>query len=149
MPRWASKFRLRLKTARLKPDVCELFETFLHNSFNGQLWNLEFFFRGFGTTRMRDKHQLLCLLKQVEYALNFPWYASLSRIEHRTYLDHYGTNDIWIGKSLYKWVCVQHLNHGPYHFTENCEFGAPIIEWITVSFTIIFRSLGDWTHKFR
>jgi hypothetical protein len=66
------------------------------------LWNLEFFFRGFGKIRMRDKHQLLCLFKQVEYALNFPWYASLSRIEHRTYLDHYGTNDIWIGKSLYK-----------------------------------------------
>ncbi|KAH8967051.1 hypothetical protein BDL97_03G057700 [Sphagnum fallax] len=39
---------------------------------------------------------------EVDYALNFPWYASLSRIEHRTYLDHYGTNDIWIGKSLYK-----------------------------------------------
>ncbi|CAK9220564.1 unnamed protein product, partial [Sphagnum troendelagicum] len=39
---------------------------------------------------------------EVEHALNFPWYASVPRIEHRTYLDHYGTNDIWIGKCLYR-----------------------------------------------
>ncbi|KAH8966273.1 hypothetical protein BDL97_03G016600 [Sphagnum fallax] len=39
---------------------------------------------------------------EVEHALNFPWYASVPRIEHRTYLDHYGTNDIWIGKCLHR-----------------------------------------------
>lgn len=39
---------------------------------------------------------------EVEHALNFPWCASLPRIEHRTYLDHYGTDDIWIGKCLYR-----------------------------------------------
>ncbi|CAK9269813.1 unnamed protein product [Sphagnum jensenii] len=39
---------------------------------------------------------------EVEHALNFPWYASVPRIEHRTYSDHYGTNDIWIGKCLYR-----------------------------------------------
>jgi ent-copalyl diphosphate synthase len=39
---------------------------------------------------------------EVEHALNFPWYASVPRIDHRTYLDHYGTDDIWIGKCLYR-----------------------------------------------
>lgn len=39
---------------------------------------------------------------EVEYALKYPFYASLPRIETRAYLDHYGPDDIWIGKSLYK-----------------------------------------------
>lgn len=42
----------------------------------------------------------------MEYALTFPWYASLPRLEHRTYLDQYGTDDIWIGKSLYRMPAV-------------------------------------------
>lgn len=44
----------------------------------------------------------MIMLIQVEYALTFPWYASLPRLEHRSYLDQYGTDDIWIGKSLYR-----------------------------------------------
>ncbi|KAG0622099.1 hypothetical protein M758_3G072200 [Ceratodon purpureus] len=46
------------------------------------------------------------LAGEVEYALTFPWYASLPRLEHRTYLDQYGTDDIWIGKSLYRMPAV-------------------------------------------
>ncbi|XP_037482853.1 syn-copalyl diphosphate synthase-like [Triticum dicoccoides] len=40
---------------------------------------------------------------EVEYTLNFPWKASLSRIETRMYLDQYGGNtDVWIAKVLYR-----------------------------------------------
>ena len=42
----------------------------------------------------------------MEYALTFPWYASLPRLEHRTYLDQYGTDDAWIGKCLYTMPAV-------------------------------------------
>jgi ent-copalyl diphosphate synthase len=41
--------------------------------------------------------------KQVQYTLNFPWYASLPRVEARSYLDQYGgDDDVWIGKTLYR-----------------------------------------------
>ncbi|WOL11698.1 ent-copalyl diphosphate synthase 1, chloroplastic-like [Canna indica] len=44
---------------------------------------------------------------EVEYALDFPWYASLPRVETRMYLDHYGgERDVWIGKTLYKMPLV-------------------------------------------
>ncbi|XP_038974271.1 ent-copalyl diphosphate synthase 1, chloroplastic-like [Phoenix dactylifera] len=40
---------------------------------------------------------------EVEYALDFPWYASLPRIEARLYIEHYGGADVvWIGKALYR-----------------------------------------------
>lgn len=40
---------------------------------------------------------------EVQYTLDFPWYASLPRLEARTYLDQYGgDNDVWIGKTLYR-----------------------------------------------
>nr|BAJ39816.1 ent-kaurene synthase [Liochlaena subulata] len=39
---------------------------------------------------------------EVEYALATPWYCSLPRLETESYLSHYGTDDIWIGKSLYR-----------------------------------------------
>nr|QWV53999.1 copalyl diphosphate synthase-like 3 [Chamaecyparis formosensis] len=42
------------------------------------------------------------LVGEVEYALDFPWYASQPRIETRLYIEQYGTDDIWIGKSLYR-----------------------------------------------
>ncbi|OAY71424.1 Ent-copalyl diphosphate synthase 1, chloroplastic [Ananas comosus] len=45
---------------------------------------------------------------QVEYALDFPWYANLPRIETRLYLDQYGgASDIWIGKILYRMPVVK------------------------------------------
>jgi hypothetical protein len=40
---------------------------------------------------------------QVGYALDFPWRASLPRIETRMYLEQYGGSaDVWIGKVLYR-----------------------------------------------
>ncbi|XP_038973217.1 ent-copalyl diphosphate synthase 1, chloroplastic-like [Phoenix dactylifera] len=40
---------------------------------------------------------------EVGYALDFPWYASLPRIETRLYIEHYGGADVvWIGKTLYR-----------------------------------------------
>uniref|UniRef100_A0ACD5TKH3 Uncharacterized protein n=1 Tax=Avena sativa TaxID=4498 RepID=A0ACD5TKH3_AVESA len=44
---------------------------------------------------------------EVQYTLNFPWYASLPRVEARVYLDQYGgDDDIWIGKTLYRMPLV-------------------------------------------
>ncbi|KAG8058714.1 hypothetical protein GUJ93_ZPchr0002g26334 [Zizania palustris] len=44
---------------------------------------------------------------EVQYTLDFPWYASLPRVEARTYLDQYGGNeDVWIGKTLYRMPLV-------------------------------------------
>ncbi|KAK8959283.1 hypothetical protein KSP40_PGU017491 [Platanthera guangdongensis] len=40
---------------------------------------------------------------EVAYALDFPFYASLPRIEARWYIQEYGSgDDIWIGKTLYR-----------------------------------------------
>ncbi|XP_028799641.1 ent-copalyl diphosphate synthase, chloroplastic-like [Neltuma alba] len=40
---------------------------------------------------------------EVSYALDFPWYASLPRVETRFYLDQYGGgDDVWISKTLYR-----------------------------------------------
>nr|ADZ55292.1 ent-copalyl diphosphate synthase [Triticum aestivum] len=44
---------------------------------------------------------------EVKYTLDFPWYASLPRVEARAYLDQYGgENDVWIGKTLYRMPLV-------------------------------------------
>ncbi|KAG6472166.1 hypothetical protein ZIOFF_069623 [Zingiber officinale] len=44
---------------------------------------------------------------EVEYALDFPWYVSLPRVEARLYLEQYGGgSDIWIGKTLYRMPLV-------------------------------------------
>ncbi|KAF5462631.1 hypothetical protein F2P56_018620 [Juglans regia] len=41
---------------------------------------------------------------EVGYALQFPWYASLPRVETRFYLEQYGgQDDVWIGKTLYRY----------------------------------------------
>eukprot|EP01018_Ginkgo_biloba_P030117 Gb_06621 [translate_table: standard] len=40
---------------------------------------------------------------EVEYALKYPWHMSLPRLEARTYVEQYGSNDIWLGKAVYKW----------------------------------------------
>ncbi|KAM3322627.1 copal-8-ol diphosphate hydratase, chloroplastic [Capsicum chacoense] len=40
---------------------------------------------------------------EIRYALGVPWYASLPRVEARSYLEQYGgANDIWIGKTLHR-----------------------------------------------
>ncbi|XP_037486909.1 syn-copalyl diphosphate synthase-like isoform X1 [Triticum dicoccoides] len=44
---------------------------------------------------------------EVEYALDFPWKASLPRVETRFYLEQYGGgDDVWIGKVLYRMPLV-------------------------------------------
>ncbi|KAJ3672979.1 hypothetical protein LUZ60_006353 [Juncus effusus] len=44
---------------------------------------------------------------EVKYALDFPWYASLPRVETRLYLEQYGgSSDVWIGKTLYRMPLV-------------------------------------------
>ncbi|XP_033516105.2 copal-8-ol diphosphate hydratase, chloroplastic-like [Nicotiana tomentosiformis] len=40
---------------------------------------------------------------EIRYALEFPWYASLPRVEARLYIEQYGgADDIWIGKTLFR-----------------------------------------------
>lgn len=53
---------------------------------------------------------------KVAYALDVPWYASLPRIETRLYIEQYGgENDIWIGKTLYKYVFLHKFISNQYH----------------------------------
>nr|AOG18231.1 diterpene synthase [Taiwania cryptomerioides] len=40
--------------------------------------------------------------KEVKYALDVPWIASLERIEHLRYIKAYDFDDIWIGKTSHK-----------------------------------------------
>ncbi|KAJ7552908.1 hypothetical protein O6H91_06G076000 [Diphasiastrum complanatum] len=42
------------------------------------------------------------LAEEVNFALDFPWCATLQRIETWKYMQLYGTNDPWIGKSVYR-----------------------------------------------
>nr|WJJ50358.1 diterpene synthase 4 [Cephalotaxus harringtonia] len=51
------------------------------------------------------------LLGEVEYSLNFPWYASQPRIETRMYIEQYGMDDVWIGKSLYRMPFVNNKTY--------------------------------------
>ncbi|KAM3270793.1 hypothetical protein P3S67_028995 [Capsicum chacoense] len=40
---------------------------------------------------------------ELRYALEFPWYASLPRVESRIYIDQYGgADELWIGKTIYR-----------------------------------------------
>ncbi|XP_070019566.1 copal-8-ol diphosphate hydratase, chloroplastic-like [Nicotiana sylvestris] len=40
---------------------------------------------------------------EIRYALEFPWYASLPRVEARLYIEQYGgADDLWIGKTLFR-----------------------------------------------
>ncbi|XP_066160048.1 LOW QUALITY PROTEIN: syn-copalyl diphosphate synthase, chloroplastic-like [Oryza sativa Japonica Group] len=54
------------------------------------------------------------------YALDFPWKASLPRVETRMYLEQYGAGrDVWIGKSLYRLPLV---NNDLYHNMAKADF---------------------------
>lgn len=56
--------------------------------------------------------KLAIKMMQVGYGLDFPWKASLPRIETRMYLEQYGGSaDVWIGKVLYRcaWQAQLHL----------------------------------------
>nr|UPQ49774.1 ent-copalyl diphosphate synthase [Vittaria appalachiana] len=57
--------------------------------------------------KIHDKWLISKGLKgEVEYSLESPWYESLPRMEARNYISHYGVDDIWIGKSLYRMFFV-------------------------------------------
>nr|UPQ49775.1 kolavenol synthase [Odontoschisma prostratum] len=49
------------------------------------------------------------LAGEVEYALETPWYCSVPLVDTAAYLDHYGPDDIWIGKSLYRLPLVHNM----------------------------------------
>nr|M4HYC6.1 RecName: Full=Bifunctional levopimaradiene synthase, chloroplastic; Short=PcLAS2; AltName: Full=Diterpene synthase; Includes: RecName: Full=Levopimaradiene synthase; AltName: Full=Abieta-7,13-diene synthase; AltName: Full=Neoabietadiene synthase; Includes: RecName: Full=Copalyl diphosphate synthase; Flags: Precursor [Pinus contorta]AFU73863.1 levopimaradiene/abietadiene synthase [Pinus contorta] len=38
---------------------------------------------------------------EVEYALKYPWHRSMPRLEARSYIENYGPNDVWLGKTMY------------------------------------------------
>eukprot|EP01018_Ginkgo_biloba_P000203 Gb_10531 [translate_table: standard] len=61
------------------------------------------------------------LVGEIEYALNFPWYASQPRIETRMYVEQYSEEDIWIGKSLYRMPLV---NNKAYIELAKADFNA-------------------------
>ncbi|XP_011081991.1 copal-8-ol diphosphate hydratase, chloroplastic-like isoform X2 [Sesamum indicum] len=39
---------------------------------------------------------------EIKCGVEMPWYATLPRVETRFYVQNYGVDDIWIGKSLYR-----------------------------------------------
>lgn len=47
---------------------------------------------------------LLNMYLQVDFALKYPFHANLERIATRKYIEQYGTDDVWIGKSLYRYM---------------------------------------------
>ncbi|KAK8966790.1 hypothetical protein KSP40_PGU017278 [Platanthera guangdongensis] len=51
------------------------------------------------------------LHKEPEWALKNPWKMSLPRLEARQYIDNYGDNDVWIGKSIYM---MYNINNSKY-----------------------------------
>eukprot|EP00253_Pinus_taeda_P036131 PITA_36131 len=56
-----------------------------------------------------------CLKKnirgEVEYALRNPWLRSLRRLEARSYIEHYGANDVWFGKTMHM---MPYINNSKY-----------------------------------
>ncbi|TQD99301.1 hypothetical protein C1H46_015090 [Malus baccata] len=68
---------------------------------------------------------------EVGYALDFPWYASLPRLETRFYIQQYGgRDDVWIGKTLYRMPYVSnnlYLELAKLDYN-NCQ-SLHLIEW--------------------
>ncbi|ONK68136.1 uncharacterized protein A4U43_C05F7820 [Asparagus officinalis] len=53
--------------------------------------------------QMDDKWSLKKALdKEVARALRYPWNMSLQKLEAREYINHYGENDVWIAKTIYR-----------------------------------------------
>nr|QWD59161.1 ent-copalyl diphosphate synthase [Aconitum carmichaelii] len=83
---------------------------------------------------------------EVGYALNYPWTASLPRIETRLYLEQYGgENDVWIGKTLYRMSCVnndKYLDVAKLDFNNCQEFHQ--IEWDNIQKWYLECNLGKF-----
>ncbi|XP_062205507.1 ent-copalyl diphosphate synthase AN1, chloroplastic-like isoform X2 [Phragmites australis] len=80
-------------------------EDVLHRA---KIFSYEFLRQREARGMLRDKWIIAKdLAGEVQYTLDFPWYASLPRVEARTYLDQYGgKDDVWIGKTLYRMPLV-------------------------------------------
>ncbi|KAJ1295600.1 hypothetical protein BS78_01G235500 [Paspalum vaginatum] len=86
-------------------QICFQGEDVLHRA---RIFSYEFLRQREIQGMLRDKWILAKDLPgEVQYTLDFPWYASLPRVEARTYLDQYGgKDDTWIGKTLYRMPLV-------------------------------------------
>ncbi|RCV44154.1 hypothetical protein SETIT_9G351400v2 [Setaria italica] len=74
---------------------------------------------------------------EVQYTLDFPWYASLPRVEARSYLDQYGgDDDVWIGKTLYRMPLV---NNNVY-----LELARKDFNYIQVLHQLEWKNLQKW-----
>ncbi|GMJ01143.1 GA REQUIRING 1, ARABIDOPSIS THALIANA ENT-COPALYL DIPHOSPHATE SYNTHETASE 1 [Hibiscus trionum] len=110
----------------------------------------------FSSNFLRQKqaaHQLLDkwiiakdLPGEVKYALEFPWHASLPRVETRFYIQQYGgEDDVWIGKTLYRMPYVsnnEYLELAKLDFN-NCQ-ALHQKEWIGMQKWYSDMGLGDF-----
>ncbi|GAB2281065.1 Gly-Xaa carboxypeptidase [Dionaea muscipula] len=83
---------------------------------------------------------------EVQYSLEIPWYASLPRIENRSYIDQYGgIDDVWIGKTLYRMPLV---NNNIYLELAKLDFNhcqsLHILEWDGVQSWYAEHKLGQF-----
>ncbi|XP_075482775.1 ent-copalyl diphosphate synthase 1-like [Primulina tabacum] len=83
---------------------------------------------------------------EVGYALDVPWYANLSRVETRFYLEQYGgEDDVWIGKTLYRMSKVNnntYLDLGRLDYN-NCQ-AVHQQEWKSIKKWYRDSSLGEF-----
>ncbi|KAG6544913.1 hypothetical protein Mapa_013604 [Marchantia paleacea] len=69
----------------------------------GAEWARNFLLDKYTEKDFRDKWVIAKdLASEVGFALSNPWYQILPRLEHRSYLDQYGPDDVWISKVLYR-----------------------------------------------
>ncbi|BBN03577.1 protein MpTPS7 [Marchantia polymorpha subsp. ruderalis] len=69
----------------------------------GLAWTRKLLLDRFKKNDLRDKYVISkTLASEVVTALANPWSQTMPRMEHRAYIDNYGTDDVWIGKVLYR-----------------------------------------------
>ncbi|XP_077213670.1 ent-copalyl diphosphate synthase 1-like isoform X1 [Tasmannia lanceolata] len=83
---------------------------------------------------------------EVGYTLDFPWYASLPRIETRFYLEQYGGDeDVWIGKTLYR---MPYVNNNAYLELAKSDFNKcqmlHQLEWLEIQNWYDECNLGEF-----
>ncbi|GJN16536.1 hypothetical protein PR202_gb03537 [Eleusine coracana subsp. coracana] len=99
------------------------------------------------SNRMKDKWAIAKdILGEVEYAIDFPWKASLPRIETRMYLEQYGgSSDVWIGKVLHRMTLFcndLYLDAARADFSDfqrNCR-----VEWDALRMWYFKNNLGSY-----
>ncbi|GLT61948.1 hypothetical protein SLA2020_346180 [Shorea laevis] len=86
------------------------------------------------------------LPREVGYALEVPWYASLPRVETRFYIEQYGgDDDVWIGKTLYRMPYVNNKTYLELAKLDynNCQ-AKHRMEWETIQKWYSECNLGDF-----